>query len=262
MSSAISGLISSGHQRQQLKGQAVMARKQAELTRWVGKAQKSKSYADATTTEETAKRNAVLTAQQMRQMRKSQEKEAGAAEAAMASSGFDVGSGSGKVARESAIEQFDEYISNMAESSSISAINAQQRAIDLRREGDMSERMANIDALGYEGQARAYLAQAKATKQGMITGAIGAAVGATVGAFTGGVMGAEALGSMGWNIGAGFNPYTASTTSGMGMGNLASMFSGSSMFSSLTGGSASAAGWTPTGSGWMDSGGFVGRSRS
>lgn len=261
MSSALGGLAQANAQRKILKAQSTIATKQAELTRVVGKAKKAKAYAEATTTEETARRNAALSAQQQRQMRRNQEAAAGAAETAAASSGFDVGTGSGRAARESTIEQFDEYIGNMAQSSSIESVNAMQRAIDYRREGEMEERMANIDAIGYEGQAAAYREQAKATKRGMITGAITSAVGAVAGGIYGGVMGAEAGGSMGWNIGASFSPYTASFTSGSGLGNLMSIFSNNN--NSGWGASGWSAGYRPTGDGgYQDYAGYTGRRRS
>lgn len=264
MSSALSGLYQANAQRKIYKAQAQIADKQAELTRVVGTAQKNKAYAEATTTEETARRNAALAAQQQRQMRKNQQAAAGAAETAAASSGFDVGSGSGRAARESTIEQFDEYIGNMAQSNSISSINALQRAIDFRRDGDMQERMANIDALGYEGEAAAYRAQAKAMKRGMLTGAVGSLVGGVAGGIFGGFMGAEQGASMGWNLGASFNPYTASYTNGSGLGNLMSIFSGSSGSTAGWGGSGwgATSGYTQTyDGGWMDQGGYTGLRR-
>lgn len=258
MSSALGGLYQANAQRKVLKAQSRIATKQAELTRTVGSAQKTKLYADATSTLETAKRNAALEAQEQRQMRRNQEAAAGAAETAAASGGFDVGSGSGRVAREATIAQFDAYIANMAQSSSIGSINAQQRAIDLRREGDMEERMANIDAMNYDGQAAAYRAQAKGVQRGMVKGAIGTVVGGIIGGITGGgsLMAIEKGASAGWNLGASFSPYTASFTSGGGSwNNLFSMFGGGS--EGASGGSGG--GWTPQGDGsYIGSGGYVG----
>lgn len=267
MSSAVSGLFAANSQRKIYGAQSRIATAQAELSRVTGSAQKTKAYADATATEEASKRNNAIAAQQLLQAREKQNEAAGAAETAAASSGFDVGSGSGKNPRAQAVHEFDQMINNMSQSNSISTINAFQRATDLRREGESAVRMAEIEAIGYEGQAAAYKQMERATNRGMVAGAIGSLVGGVAGGVFGGAMGAAAGANMGWNVTATFNPYTAQFTNSQGIGqaasNLMAIFSNRNSdygWGSYNTGYAS--GWTPTYNGaMMDPNGYVGRKR-
>lgn len=272
MSSTIAGLYGQSTQSRNYRYQAQSAMLQAEQARIVGQGRKNAAYAQAKGIEESERKNAELRGQQMRQVRKQQRAAAGAADTAMADSGFSVSEGTGSAAHEASWQQFDEYIDNMAMSSSISSTNALQQAIDTRKSGDSAERMGEVNAIGYEAQATQYNIAAKAMKSSMLTGAISSGIGAVVGGVTsvlsggglsGGLLGAFQGANTGWSISTGAggwsNPYSNYDS---GLGNLAALFTMGNYNNTL--------GWTPGGVNTLGGGyggspyysGFTGRART
>lgn len=252
MSSAIAGLYGQYTQKKDYQYKARSAMLQAEQARIEAKGQKNAAYAQARGIEETDRKNAELRGQQMRQVRKQQRAAAGAADAAMATSGFSVSEGTGSAGHKAAWEQFDEAISNMAMSSSITSTNALQEAIDMRKSGDSAERMGEVNAIGYEAQANAYTEAAKATKRAMITGAIEAGVGAIVGGIGFGVMGALNGANIGWSLATGAGGWSnANSYYDNGLGRMAAYMTSNDYNKTL--------GWTNQGTYYS---GFAGRVRS
>lgn len=189
----------------------------ASMTRANGRGRQNKAYADAAGVEQAERLNAELRGQMMRQERRNQSAEKASARVGRAGSGFMISEGTGDAAENQVAAVYDREIANMAQSSSIASLNAQQRAIDLRRSGNAAKLEADIEAMGYDAEAAQYRAAARNTRRGVLmsglAGAIGGVAGGIAGYGTGGlsgmVGGATNGGIMGWDMASGFNPYMA-----------------------------------------------------
>ena len=243
-----------------LQGQATSSRNQATLTRLQGEGEKKKAEADAQSIETAARLNNELEAEKQRQTRKNQSAAAASARNSRTGSGFMLDEGTGGRAEESALEMYERGIANMAQSASIASLNAQQRAISTRREGDMAQMQANINAMGYDAEAAMYEGQARGIRKGARIGLIGGLIGSGLGVdngfynaynakrdqqirnkeqvgagnwdalsagFQGAAAGGVLQGQTGWDLATGYNPYMAPYTINYGrsVGEVFSLFS-------------------------------------
>ena len=174
------------------------------------KATRSRANAQANNIEDTAAKNQLIAADNLARQQTNNRAQVGAVNAARASSGF-TSEGSGNAAQESAQTMLDRYTANMAMSASIAMTNSVQRAIDIRRQGE-------VDAVSQEEQARIYHMQAKNIQRSanvnLAVGIASAATSAITGFMDGGDIGSTLLqaanvGDMAYHASATFTPYTA-----------------------------------------------------
>ena len=142
-----------------------------------GQAQKNAAYAHATSTEQAAKANLRVVAENMARMAGTRRRDMGAARNANAASGF-TSVGSGSKAEEIANKVHTQEMADLARSGSTASMDAADAAITQRRQGDMALRAAEIEA-------QQYAAMAKASRTGAFMSALGGVVGAVGGAIDG-----------------------------------------------------------------------------
>ena len=190
------------------------AQNKAKLARVQGEAELAKGKSEAAATRQAARMNAEIAGQQLRQARKEQRKAEGSARAAQSASGFST-DGTAEAGVDSVNEMYNSYIANMAQSSSIGSINAEQRAVDAMRAGEAAQKYAEVEAIGYDSEAAQYNMLAKNTRNDMwragIAGVVGTAFGGITGYNAGGLggmmMGMNDYGNMGWDMTSSFSPY-------------------------------------------------------
>lgn len=228
-------------------------RYQAEATRLQGEAARNRAYAQASLIDDSARRNALIDADNLMVARANQREAVAAEKNKRATSGF-TSQGTGDAPIRNAKEELNREIENMALSSSINSLNAVQSAMDTRNQGELTYRTKSIEA-------SALRSQAKGVQRATFTNAL---VGATT-AIIGGMKGYNAAeetnaglkkmldnkqisqeqyddallspmlsafgsagywGSSGFDAAAAFNPYTTSMTRKNPWGNFYSLVNG------------------------------------
>ncbi len=185
----------------QYSAQSSMYSQQAALTRLRGQATREAAYAEADTYEETDRANRYLRGMQQRQAREQQRQAVSNARNSHSATNTNVEAGAQM--EDIVREAWDAQVENMATSSSVQTVNAMQRALDTRRKGDLEAKWAEVEAMGYDAQAKQYSMLAKATRKSAQRGFIGGLLGAVGGAISGYATGKENLESVRQGIAAG-----------------------------------------------------------
>lgn len=221
------GIIGAMGQARQYDALKRQASRQAEMTRLKGRIEARAASEDAAAIVDRDVANRYLRGMQQRQARREQTEDVSAARAKASNTNTTVEAG--VTADEHVRMEWDDRIANMATSSSITTTNAMQRALDRQREGESSERWAQVEAMGYDAQANQYRQLAKNTRDGMWMSGILAGVGAVFGGaegysigsgmgleggdlFLSTLSGAATYGEAGWDIGSMLNPYMSGYT--------------------------------------------------
>ena len=197
----------------------------AKLTRMKGDYARQEAYEEARNIYETDKANKEVRAQQQRQARGKQRLEQSAARNMGSGSGVNVEQGG--TLEDDVRRAWDAQVENMAQSSSITHINAMQRALEAKRSGDSQREWAELEAIGYDYEAEQYRRLGKRTRSGLLLDAVVSGVSSLAGAYggynaldsagnklgmSGALQGANSYGTMGWDVSAAMNPYTSSFT--------------------------------------------------
>lgn len=170
------------------------ASQQAALTRLRGESARNDAQREADDIEEADRANRYLRGMQQRQARGAQRQAVSAARNAHSGNNTTVEAGAQMEDR--VREAWDAQIENMATSSSVTTANAMQRAIDTRYKGVLEQKWAEVEALGYDAQAKQYSALAKATRKSAQFGFIGGLIGGVAGGVSGYMSGKENLASV------------------------------------------------------------------
>ncbi len=185
----------------QYSAQGRMYGQQAALTRLRGQTARNEAYAEAYDIEETDASNRYLRGMQQRQAR--EQERLAVSEARNAHSGSNTNVEAGAQMEDRVREAWDAQVENMATSSSVQTVNAMQRALDTRRKGDLEARWAEVEAMGYDAQARQYSMLAKSTRKSAQIGFIGGLLGSIAGGISGYASGKANLASVKEGIEAG-----------------------------------------------------------
>lgn len=164
-------------------GQASLYDQKKNQTLIQGSAERNRRYAAATQAEEQARAEAAMAGQNMMTMRGNQRRAVASARTAAATRGF-TSEGTGGAMAEDVEQRYEKALADMATDASVRGMNAVNRAIALRREGDEVQRAAEVEA-------RLYRRAARETRTGMWVSTAGAVIGAAGGAAQG-MAGAEA----------------------------------------------------------------------
>ncbi len=155
-------------------GQASLYDQKKNQTLIQGQAERNKRYAAATQTEEQSRAAAAIAGRNMMTVRGNQRRAVASARTAAAARGF-TSEGTGGAAAAEVEARYEKVLSDMAQDASTQGMNAVNRAVTLRREGDEMERAAEVEA-------RLYRRAARETRTGAWVSAAGAAIGAAGGA--------------------------------------------------------------------------------
>lgn len=154
----LASLLAGNNQRKAYLGDAALYEQRAAAARTLGKTKRGDI-------ERTAAANLELDAENLRRAQGNKRGALSARKAQEGGSGFTLDSGSKRVAEESRQDALDREIDNMARSAAISYANMFQQGVD-------TERSAELQAIGYEGQAAQARAAARSMKRGLAYQAI------------------------------------------------------------------------------------------
>lgn len=165
----LASLLGARNQRHAYSGEAALMEQRAAISRQLGKAHRREA-------EKAAAANLELDAENLRRAQANKNSRLSAIQAQEGGNGLAQDSGSKRIARESAQANLDMQIDNMARSAAISYSNMFQQGID-------TERQAELQALGYEGEAQQARAAARSLKRGTFYQALMGVAGAAAGAY-------------------------------------------------------------------------------
>lgn len=166
----LSSLLGARNQRHAYDADAALLEQKAAMARSLGQSQRRES-------EKAAAANLALDAENLRRAQSNKNSKLSSIKAQQGGNGFDLDSGSKRISYDNAQENLDMEIENMARSAAISYSNMFQQGVDI-------ERQAEIQAIGYEGQARQARAASRSLKRGTYFQAILGVAGAAAGAYT------------------------------------------------------------------------------
>lgn len=150
-----------------LNAQATMMRKKAKGTA-------AHATAQAAVTQDTAKKNQRIEAENLMRHRENQRAKIGEVRAARAGSGF-TSEGTGNQAETNTREMLDRFIADRAMSASIAMANAWQSSVDIQQEGKVQAKAQNLQADLYDMQASGIR---EAANFSLFAGIVGSAIGA------------------------------------------------------------------------------------